>query len=633
VRVTDEEIGAALEAVSVPALIASVVHLTGDPSILRGPIRPRRFINNEFQGAMTDDELSALRQAAFTAVVAWRDAGAPDPDVPPEPVLRELMDWIACEHVPDDYAAMFLEEMDLAGTDPRRLSVEEPDRISVVVVGAGMSGLLAGVRLKQAGIPFEIIEKNDDAGGTWYENTYPGCRVDVANHYYCYSFEPNAEFTELFCQQPELHAYFLQVMERHGIAEHIRWRTEVERAEWDDAAQQWRVTTRSADGAREERSATAVIAAVGQLNRPYVPDIPGLDTFDGPVFHSARWEHDVDLTGKRVAMIGAGASGFQIAPAIAADVEQLVIFQRSLQWVSPNPRYRLPVHEGTRWAMRNLPAFARWYRFMLLWQSSGDRMLEVARVDPDWPDLPRSANARSATLRKVIVDWMTQQLDGDEDLVARLVPDYPPLGKRMLQDDGSWFRCLTRPNVELVSDDIVGVEGGGIVTADGRYDVDVIVLATGFHGNDFLVPIEVVGRHGRSLEETWAGRPAAFVGVSVPDFPNLFLMYGPGTNLAHAGSVIFQAECQMRYIGGCLELLAGNGGGSIEPTREAFDDYAERLQAALRETVWAHPSVEHSWYKAADGNVYVLSPWRLADYWSMTAAPDLDRHMVTPPKG
>lgn len=631
----DETVAVALAEANPVCLAASVVHLTGDTSILHAGVSPHRFGFNELDGALSPDEAERLRAAALPVVLAHRDSGSHRPPALDRGLLREVMDWIACEHVPDEHADMLFDELDFDGVDPRRIRLApdaRADDLSVLVIGCGMSGILAGVRLKQAGIPFEILEKNDQPGGTWYENHYPGCRVDVGNHLYSYSFEPNYDFGEYFSRQPELHAYFGGVMERHDLDRHVRWGTEVELAHWDDEARSWRVTFRSADGHRETITATAVIVAVGQLNRPVVADLPNLGRFAGPVFHSAEWDHEVDLGGKRVGLVGAGASGFQIGPAIVDEAEKVVVFQRSAQWMLHNAYYRRAVEPGSRWAMEHLPGYALWLRFMLMWQAS-DRMLDIARVDPGWPDLPLSANRASAGFRKVMVRWIEEQLAGRPDLIEKVVPSYPPLGKRLLQDDGSWLRFLRRDDVELVREPIDDLNETSVTAGGRRHDIDVLVMATGFRANDFLFPMRIHGRDGVDLHEVWGSRPAAFDGISVPGFPNLFLMYGPGTNLAHAGSIIFQSECQMRYIGGALALLAGNGGGSIEPTRAAFDDYFERWQRELSATVWAHPSVGHSWYRAEDGNVYVLSPWRLVDYWRWTAAPDPADHLIRPPEG
>ena len=313
----------------------------------------------------------------------------------------------------------------------------------MVVIGCGQSGLLAGIRLQEAGIPFTIVEKNAGVGGTWWENSYPGARVDVGNHFYCYSFEPSDHWTEYFARQPELQRYFQSVMDKHGIGPHVRWETEVLGATWDEASATWSVRIRTADGTEEVLTARAVISAVGQLNRPHVPDIPGQEDFAGPAFHSARWDHDVDLAGKRVAMIGAGASGFQIAPTIAPDVGHLTVFQRTAQWMFPNPNYHATVGPGVRWALRHLPFYGRWYRFLIFWPGC-DKGLEAARVDPDYPDQQRAVSEMNELTRQMFTDWIVGQVGDDPDLVAKVVPDYPATGKRTLQDNGAWLGALCR---------------------------------------------------------------------------------------------------------------------------------------------------------------------------------------------
>jgi 4-hydroxyacetophenone monooxygenase len=628
----DAEIAQALQTVSVPALIASVALITGDPSYLRGPIRPREFLHNEFQGNLTEDEKDRLRRDALAAIAAWRDAGCPAIAEPGDDLIREAMDWIACEPVSDEYARLYLEEMDLRAENPRAIKVSpaagSPDGFSAIVIGCGEAGLLAGIRLKQAGIDFEILDKNDGVGGTWLENTYPGCRVDVASHYYSYSFERNDTFSDYYARQPELRAYFQKLLAEHDIEPNIRWRREVLRAVWDDQAALWTVISRGPDGTEETRTANVLISGVGILNRPSVPDIPNLALFDGPVFHSARWDDSVDIRGKKVALIGAGASGFQIGPAIVDDVAELVVFQRTPQWMAPNPRYHAAVTSGERWAMRHLPGYSRWYRFMLMWQSS-DKLLELVRAQPDWPDFPRTANAGSAARRDFFVNWINQQVGDDPELAAKVTPHYPPMAKRMLQDNGSWLRCLKQPHVELVCDGIVDVDATSVSTEHGRYDADVIVLATGFRASEVLWPMDIIGRDGISIQQVWDGKPAAYNGISVPGFPNFFIMNGPGTGLAHAGSVMMMSECQMRYIGDAVASLVRNGHRTVEPTVDAHERYRDDLLREVATLMWGHPSIEHSWYKSADGQVYVLCPWRLVDYWQRTAGVIAEDHLFS----
>ncbi|MBV8463800.1 MAG: NAD(P)/FAD-dependent oxidoreductase, partial [Acidimicrobiales bacterium] len=540
--------------------------------------------------------------------------------------------WLVCEEVPAEYVPMLMEEMELDGTDARRVpmagTTEDREAFPVVVIGCGQSGLLAGIRLKEAGIPFTIVEKNAGVGGTWWENRYPGARVDVGNHFYCYSFEPSDQWTEYFARQPELQRYFESVMAKHGIGPHVRWETEVLGAAWDEESATWSVRVRARGGAEEVLPARALISAVGQLNRPFVPDIDGKESFAGPSFHSARWEHDVDLAGKRVVMIGAGASGFQIAPTIAPEVEQLTVFQRTAQWMFPNPNYHAKVGPGVRWALKHLPFYGRWYRFLLFWPGC-DKGLAAARVDPDYPDPQRAVSETNEVTRQMFTDWIVGQIGDDPELAAKVVPDYPATGKRTLQDNGSWLQALTRDNVELVRTEIDHIEPDAVVTVDGeRFPADVVVYATGFSASRMLVPMEITGRDGVDLLTMWGERPAAYLGITVPGFPNFFCMYGPGTNLAHGGSLIFHSECQMRYITQCIETLVVEGHRSMEPREDRYREWHDRSQAEIKTLVWAQPSVKHSFFKNSAGEIHGLSPWRLVDYWAWTRKVDMEDFVV-----
>ena len=630
---SDDDIATALLDVSIPTLMLSMVHMSGDPELIRGRLKPEGLFLNEVQGYMTEEDKAEVRALALEVIKDYRDRGCPEPEPISAELLHEMMSWIVCEDVPAEYVPMLMEEMELDGTDARQVAapadVAAREAFPVVVIGCGQSGLLAGIRLQEAGIPFTIVEKNSGVGGTWFENSYPGARVDVGNHFYCYSFEPSDQWTEFFAQQPELQSYFDTVMRKHGIEQHVRWETEVLGAVWDDVTATWSVHIRAADGTEDVLVARAVISAVGQLNRPSVPDIPGQGDFEGPSFHSARWDHDVDITGKRVAMIGAGASGFQIAPTIAEDVAHLTVFQRTAQWMFPNPNYHEKVGPGVRWALKHLPFYGRWYRFLIFWPGC-DKGLEAARVDPDYPDPQRAVSEMNDITRIMFTDWITSQVGDDPELIAKVVPDYPATGKRTLQDNGSWLRTLTRDDVELVRTEIDHIETDAIVTVDGeRYECDVIVYATGFHANRVLWPMDIVGRDGVEIRALWGERPAAYLGITVPGFPNLFCMYGPGTNLAHGGSLIFHSECQMRYISQCLDELIDGGHRTMEPRQDKYEEWHERSQAEIKTLVWAQPSVKHSFFKNSYGEIHVLSPWRIVDYWSFTRTVDLGDFVIS----
>jgi 4-hydroxyacetophenone monooxygenase len=639
---SDEELAAALEDVSIPTLMLSMVHMTGDPSIIRGDLRPVASFLNEVQGFMSEEDKAEVRARALEVIIDYRNRGCPEPEPLSAELVHEMMEWLVVEPVGDEYVPMMLADLELDGVDRDEPAApadvtEAAARAAfpVVVVGCGQSGLLAGIRMKEAGIPFTIVEKNAGVGGTWWENTYPGARVDVGNHFYCYSFEPSDHWSEFFAQQPELQAYFQGVMDKYGIGEHVRWSTEVRSATWDDASATWQVVVQPVDrdgvpvGEPETLTARAVITAVGQLNRPSIPDLPGRDDFAGPSFHTARWDHSVDLTGKRVAMIGAGATGFQIAPAICDQVEHLTIFQRSAQWMFPNPNYHEKVGPGVQWALRHLPFYGRWYRFLLFWPGC-DKGLEPARVDPDYPDQQRAVSELSDGARAVFTDWIVGQLGDDPDLIAKVVPDYPATGKRTLQDNGSWLRTLTRDDVDLIRTPIDHIEADAVVTTDGvRHPCDVIVWATGFHHTRVLWPVEIVGRDGQVLSEVWGERPAAYLGMSVPQFPNLFLMYGPGTHLAHGASLIFNSECQMHYISQCLAELIDGDHRTMEPLPEKLADWHRRHQEEMSMLVWSQPSIEHSYFKNSAGEIHTVMPFRVVDYWTWTRRMDPSDYTFT----
>ncbi len=625
----DATIARALEDASVPTLLMSMIHMAGDASLLRGRLRPQGIYLNEVQGFMSPEDQAAVRAQGLEVIKKFRDGGCVLPPPPSPETIREMMCFLVAGDVPAEYVPMMLEEMELDGKDVRGFHWQKPvataarEAFHVIVIGCGMAGLLTAIRLREAGIPFTVFEKNPGVGGTWWENRYPGCRVDVGNHFYCYSFEPDPDWTEFFAQQPELQAYFERCVDKYGVRDRIRFETEVVAAQYDEAAKRWSVRVRGKDGREETLVANAVISAVGQLNRPKLPDIPGIERFRGPWFHSADWDTAQDVSGMRVAVIGTGASGFQIVPTIAAKTKQLSIFQRSAQWMFPNPHYHEAVRPGTKWALRQLPYYARWYRFLLFWPAC-DGSLPAMTIDPSWPHQDRSCSQLNEATRVMFTQYLTDQVGDDPELLAKVVPDYVCLGKRTLQDNGSWLAALKRENVELVSDPIAEIREDGVATESGRFfPVDLIVYATGFHANRFLWPMEITGRGGVKLREQWGEDPAAYLGITVPNFPNLFCIYGPGTNLAHGGSLIFHSECQVRYITGCLKALLEGGHQAIECKQEAHDGYDRKLQAALAGMVWSHPSIRSSWYRNKSGRVTVLSPWRLLDYWQWTKEPNL----------
>ncbi len=625
---SDAAISAALEDVSIPALLCSLVHMTGDPSWIQGDLRPRVAMLNDYQSGMPAELQAEVRRRAVPAIAAYRDGGC-IAHVPSPELAHEMMSFLACAPVDDAVVPMFLSDLHLDGADSgaitwgSEISEECKADAHVVVIGCGESGLLAGIRLAQAGLPFTIVEKNPGPGGTWWENRYPGARVDIGSHFYCYSFEPADHWSEYFVRQPELRDYFAHVLEKYDLQRRCRFDTEVTAATFDETTGRWRVEVRDAHGSIETLDARFVISGVGALNQPKMPEIEGMDDFAGPSFHSARWDASVDWKGTRFALIGAGASGFQIAPTIAPDVEQLTVFQRTAQWMFPNFNYHRQVPEGDAWAMRHLPFYGRWFRFLMFYPASG-LSIEGSRIDPTYDDPEgRAISATNAARREIYTGWITSQLDGRPDLVDKCLPPYPPSAKRMLQDNGSWLTCLKRPNVELVRTGIERIVADGVVTVDGtHYPADVICYATGFRHNDFLWPMAITGRNGQTLRGQWGDEPTAYLGITVANFPNLFCLYGPGTNLAHGASLIYQSENQVNYVMSAIHETLASGHRTIEVRAEVHDAYAERYQSEIGQMVWAHWSVRHSHFKNPEGKIFTLSPWPIPVYWAWTQAVD-----------
>jgi 4-hydroxyacetophenone monooxygenase len=628
----DEAIAVALDDVSTPALLCSLVHMTGDPSWIRGDVRPRHAISLDIQSGIPPEGQAEVRARALPPIAEYRDGGCVPHELPGD-IALEMMAFLGCRPVEGSLADLFIDDLQLDGVDPGRITwgdeiADETKAASpVVVIGCGMAGILAGIRLQQAGLPFTIVEKNIGPGGTWWENRYPGARVDVGSHQYCYSFEP-AEWSEYHARQPELRDYFASVVDRYDLAPHIRFGTAVTRIAWDGEQAMWHVRTRTADGAEAVVDARFVISAVGSLNLPKLPDIAGMDDFAGPWFHSARWPDDLDLRGTRFALVGAGASGFQIGPAVVGDVQRLTVFQRTAQWIIPNPIYRQAVPPGDRWAVRHLPFYARWMRFIMTFSGIAWGTVPY-RIDAGHEDpTHRSVNAMNSARADALLTWMTSLLTEKPELVDDIAPDYPALGKRVLQDDGGWLRCLQRPHVELVRTAIERVVADGVVTADGaHHPADVICYATGFRHNDFLASMDVVGRDGERLRERWGDEPTAYLGITVPGFPNLFCMYGPGTNLAAGASLFFHAEFQVHHAMEAIHQALRAGARTCEVTAAAHDDYIDRYRDEIAQLVWSHPSIRHSHYKNAAGDVYTLSPWPLDLYRDWTHQVDRDHYV------
>ncbi len=613
---------AALSEADPATLMLVLVQISGERELLA---RARPYITGpmNYHEAMPEGMRSEIRERLATALLEHARTGTPLPPLPEGELLREMLTTAVGEDVSTDYVAMMQEDLEAAQPDPRGLiwrckpAQEAIDAFPVLIIGAGMSGVCAAIRLKEAGIPFTVIEKNPAVGGSWYENFYPGCGVDTPNHFYSYSFDLNHDWSHFFAKRDELWAYFERATDTYGIREHIQFETEVVSATYDEGNAVWCVVARGADGALRELCAKAVISAVGVLNRPKLPDIAGRKNFGGVALHTAHWDAGLDLRGKRVVMIGTGASGQQVGPTIAPDVAKLTILQRSPHWVVPNPNYFAEVSGGMKWALANIPFFARWYRFQLFWVFA-DGLHASLQVDPDWDDGGKSINQVNARHRLFMERYLRSKLAENSALIEKATPSYPPYGKRILIDN-NWFEMLQRPNVDLITDKIARIVSQGVEMTDGTLiEADVIIYATGFQASKMLSPMTIKGKGGRDLHEYWGPDDAtAYLGTAVPGFPNFFTLMGPNTGLAHGGNVIFITECQVRLILTCLREVLESGKQAIDVRPEAHDAYVREVDDLHAHMVWTHKGLTN-WYRNDAGRVFALLPFRLVDYWKMT---------------
>lgn len=467
---------------------------------------------------------------------------------------------------------------------------------TVIVIGAGFGGLAVAHHLREAGVDrITILERADDIGGVWRDNTYPGAACDVPSVLYSWSFAPKTDWTHRYARQPEILDYIHQRAAAAGLRDLVRTGAEVVSAVWDDKHLHWTVGLASG----ESLVADVVVSAVGQLSEPALPRIPGLDTFAGPAFHSATWDHSVDLRGQRVGVIGTGASAIQFVPAIVDEVAALTVFQRSAPYVVPKPDIIYKDRQKRRYARRP--------KAHDLTRRNTFRMTE---------QLNKALDSDGRLVKVLHQYWrfhLRRQVK-DPALRARLVPDYQ-LGCKRLLFSNDWYPALTRPHVEVVTDGITSIEPAGIRTSDGRlHEFDVLIHGTGFATTDFLATVAVTGSEGRDLHREWTGGARAHLGITVPGFPNFFVLYGPNTNLG-GSSIIGMLEAQSGYVAQAVRRLEVTG-GAIEIREDRAASYDTEMQERLSDSVWAGCS---SWYRDPSGRITTNWPGTVTEYKERTA--------------
>ena len=623
---SDAELADIVERADLPALLAALAAALGDTTILEGDLRPPLTLVDTYaqpHGGMTRAQVDRGRTVALAALRQLRDRGIRSVGVLPSELVDAILDFLT--NGQPEYWPSLKHELDLAPDKNGVPGFEYADvagdrEFHVLVVGTGVSGIAASYRLLQAGVPFTVIEEAPALGGTWWKNRYPGVRLDTPTFGYSYSFAQKTDWPHQFAEGGEINDYLAEVADRAGITERIEFDTRFEKARWDEDAAQWVVTLRGPQGT-EERRFHAVVSALGQLDRPHIPDFPGLETFAGTAVHSQEMDETIDTAGKRVVVIGTGASAYQIVPAIYEDVAELTVFQRSAPWMIPADSYHAPMTESFDWLQRKVPYYGQWFRLWTVLLGIPGRFHTVT-AEEGWHGAPLSVSAKNHEVREALIARMAEQYRDRPELLELAIPNYPPGAKRMLRDNGVWARALQAPQTTVVSSGVGRITPEGVVDGDGvLHEADVIVFATGFKASDFLDGIEVFGRGGVELHDYWAGDARAYNGITVPGFPNFFLIYGPNVNgvVAGSGHLMMEraAEYAVRSVG---ELLRRNA-RSLEVTEAATERFVSWVDTGNRRMAWGQSYISN-WYQNAAGRVVTIWPYTNVEYWAATETID-----------
>ena len=619
---TDEQIADAIQYANPMVLRGLLYQLTRDESLAEMELVTRMYRGREGRVLANPADVETIRAKATEFLIGYRDAGAGPIDIGPRERLQRSLGLAVADEIPDDEFEMWMEETAL---DPWARSLQwreppPPERLagfSVAVIGTGLGGLNAAVQLERAGVPYVVFEKNPGVGGTWFENRYPGARVDTPSHTYNHLYGADFELPYPFCPQGHNERYFNWIADNFGVRDSIEFNSDVKSMTWDEDAKLWTIVA-DQGGTRREWRVNAVISAVGLLAHPNIPDFPGINDFKGRAFHTARWPEDVDVTGKRVAVIGSGCSGYQLFPELAGEAKQLYLFQRAPSWVFDVPNYLDPFPPQTLWLKRNFPFLLNFFRLNVSWNSRPDFTIRAQTADPDFDD-PYAVSASNKRIRDGRIAFMESKFGDRPDLLEKMLPSAPPNSSRGVIVDRKYgvYDVLLRDEAELVTAGIRRFTPNGIETDDGKqYELDIIVMATGFRASDFLLPMPVRGREGVTLEQLWAkDGPRAYLGVMLPGFPNLFMIYGPNTNPTSGLNLPAHHEIQGRFALQCIEELILSGKSTLDVDEDAYWRYNEAVDREEQTRIYRDPRAQT--YYVKDGRSATNDPIdaRLVWHW------------------
>ncbi|MFK0158724.1 flavin-containing monooxygenase [Streptomyces sp. NPDC090493] len=622
-RVDRAFVDRALDDADLNALRLALYQATADESLLELELRTVPMYGGALrQTVVADEAVEQLRARARDFLLdPPEDFTETRPD---DAELRRMYEAFGGEKLTDrDWAyrrglAAFDDHPRLARwTGPRPAL---PEDFHVAVVGAGFGGIAMAVQLEHLGIPYTIYERRSELGGTWSINTYPDVRVDTTNFLYQFFFEKNYPWTEYFARAGEVRGYLEHVARKYGVHERISFDSDVREASFDAATGRWTIDA-VVDGRVRHLTANAVVSASGLFATPRRLDVPGLEGFRGEVVHTAECTGRERLDGRDVAIIGNGSTGVQMLSSVRSRARSVGVFQRTPQWITPRERYGEPIRPETRWLLDTMPYYWNWYCYSAAALRLGGQVLQ--EPDPRWQAAGGLVSEANDAYRETLTRYVKSQLGSRPDLWDKLIPRHAPMARRLIVDN-NWYASLLKDDVELVTETIERFTPTGIRTADGRErDYDLVFTATGFVTQKYLWPTRYRGLADETLEERWSdpasGGPRAYLGLTVPGFPNLFIMYGPNAQ-NRSGSLIVWMETWARYIGEALVALVETGHRYLTVREEVFEDYNRRLDAAMRALVWYDPaSTERNYYVNEFGRQQVNAPWRLEEYHELLA--------------
>lgn len=628
---TDAEIDDAMHHAQPMVLRGLLYQLTGDEEVVHmAPGSAAKFGTGSDMADEADAERLRAKAAAF--LKAYRDSGAGALDLGPRDRLRQSLSLTANYDIPQQDLPIWQEEaaLDRWARGVRWKDGKVPagrDGFKVAVIGTGITGLNVAVQLKRAGIPFVVLEKNPEVGGSWFENSYPGARVDTASRGYTHLFSYDYPFPYAYCPRDENLKYFKWVADEFDIRDHIVFNTEVTAITWDEGTSLWRLDAQGPDGDCRW-DVNAVITCVGFLSRPQLPAIEGMDTFEGISCHTANWADGFDVAGKRVAVVGSAASGYQTTPVIAKTAAHTYLFQRTANWCFEDLSYVKALPAQSLWLDRNFPYYANFFRFRVGALINPASMKTSLHIDPDFSD-PHTINPVNKAIRDMCVAFVNRKLASRPDLIDKMIPQSPPMASRPIRidSDDSVFDALLRDSVTLVNDPIERITARGLVAGGVELPVDAIVYATGFRANDYLWPMTVVGRDGIRIEEAWQkDGPRAYLGAMVPGFPNLFMCYGPNSNNFGGFTVVDLLELISQFALRCIAGLIEHSRSCVEVTEDAYWRFASILDTEDRKMVYMDPRAQN-YYRNEQGRSAVNGPIDIRRMWRWMNDP-----AGTPPK-